>query len=178
MTVDDYVAWARSHPGRYELVGGRPIQMAPETTGHIKVKALTWLALMDAIEAAELNLIAVSDGATVKIANDTAFEPDALVYAGPELPGSEVIVPAPLIVVEVVSPSSGSRDSGAKLRGYFSVSSLEHYLVVDPDSQTVVHHRRSAGAEIATRALGPGDSLMLDPPGLTVDTSQFFRRKL
>ena len=151
--------------------------MSPESTGHIKVKTLTWLAILDAIEASGLDLVAVGDGATVRISQDSAFEPDALVYAGPELPGNEMIVPEPIIVVEVISATSGSRDSGSKLRGYFSVPSVLHYLVVDPAEETVVHHRRRGGPEFATKLIEAGETLDLTPMGLTLEVRRFFRRR-
>ena len=176
MTVEDYLDWATDRPGRYELVNGRPIKMSPETTGHIKVKSYAWLALLEAVQQSEQNLIAVGDGATVKITSNTAFEPGALVYAGPELPGSEMIVPAPIIVVEVISPTSGSRDSGSKLRGYFQVRSVQHYLIVDPDEETVVHHRRGTGSDILTRTIDANGTLDLEPPGLKLAVARFFKR--
>ncbi|PPD25803.1 MAG: hypothetical protein CTY20_15340 [Hyphomicrobium sp.] len=177
MTVDEYLVWARGRPGRYELVNGRPVQMSPETTGHISVKVLVVIAFMDAIEDQGLELHALGDGATVRISDRTAFEPDAVVYGGPELGRKEMIVPAPVIVVEVVSPSSGGRDSSVKLAGYFAVPSVTHYLVVDGDEQTVVHHRRTAGKEIATRLLGSSDTLDLAPTGLSVAVRRFFARR-
>jgi hypothetical protein len=32
-----------------------------------------------------------------------------------------------------------------KLRGYFRVASIQHYLIVDPDKRIVIHHARGAG---------------------------------
>lgn len=177
MTVEEYLVWAHGRPGRYELVNGRPVQMSPETTGHISVKCLVWLALMDAIDDQGLDLHALGDGATVRITDRTAFEPDAVVYGGPELGRKEMIVPEPVIVVEVVSPSSGGRDSSVKLAGYFAVPSVMHYLVVDGDEQTVVHHRRAPGTELATRLLGNTDTLDLAPTGLRVAIRRFFARR-
>lgn len=177
MTVDEYLVWATGRPGRYELVNGRPIRITPETTGHVSVKYLVLLALMDAIEEQDLDLHALGDGATVRITDRTAFEPDAVVYSGPELGRREMIVPEPVIVVEVVSPSSGGRDSSVKLAGYFTVPSVMHYLIVDGDEQTVVHHRRTDGTEIATRLLSSVDTLDLAPTGLTVAVRRFFARR-
>lgn len=177
MTVEDYLVWATGRPGRYELVNGRPIQISPETTGHISVKTLAWLALLDAVEASGLDLHVLGDGATVRISDTTAFEPDALVYGGPQLPKSEMVVPSPAIIVEVVSPSSGGRDAGIKLTGYFSVASVEHYLIIDPEDETVVHHRRTKGPELATLSLTKADTLDLAPCGLTVPVRRFFARR-
>ena len=54
-----------------------------------------------------------------------------------------MILEAPLIVVEVVSPSSERDDSDAKLVDYFSVASIQHYLIVFSEKRVVVHHQRN-----------------------------------
>lgn len=104
---------------------------------------------------------------TVRIDAHTAYEPDALVYCGERLPDHAVEVPAPVVVVEVLSPDTLHTDAGGKLAGYFIVPSIRHSLMVDPERRVVIHHRRD-GAEIATRILGHGP-LVLDPPGLEFD---------
>jgi Uma2 family endonuclease len=177
MTVEEYLEWAVGRPGRYELVNGRPIKMSPETTGHVSTKMLVAIALMDAIEDAKLDLVALGDGATVRISEHAAFEPDALVYPGPELPKNEMVVPNPLIVVEVLSPSSTNRDTTAKLTGYFSVPSVQHYLVVDADERRVVHYKRTSGPELSARSLADHETIDLSPPGLKLAVRRCFERK-
>jgi Uma2 family endonuclease len=177
MTVEEYLEWAQGRPGRYELVNGRPIHISPETTGHISAKCLTWLALADTINASGLDLFALGDGAAVRISDITAFEPDDLVYPGPKLPENEMVVPNPVVVVEVLSPSSTNRDTTAKLTGYFSVPSVEHYLVVDPVDRLVVHYRRAAHGEVLARSVPEHGTLDLSPPGLKLPVRRCFERK-
>jgi Uma2 family endonuclease len=107
------------------------------------------------------------DGLTVRVEATKAYEPDALVYCGPELPPSAIEVPEPVIVVEVLSPSTRRIDAAAKLAGYFRVPSVAHYLIVDPNDPLIVHHARGAGETIITRVVRSG-SIALDPPGLEI----------
>jgi Uma2 family endonuclease len=79
----------------------------------------------------------------------------------------------PLIVVEVVSPSSRGIDAGVKLAGYFSMPSVRHYLIVDTDRQTVIHHHRGEQDLIGVRILRDG-RLTLDPPGLDIEIHDIF----
>ena len=83
------------------------------------------------------------------------------------------MVPAPLVVVEVLSPGSRATDTGAKLKGYFKVASIVHYLIIDADDKSVTHHRRTGAEVIETRVLREG-VLVLDRPGLEVAISEFF----
>src|SRR3990172_9408692 len=96
------------------------------------------------------------DGMTVRITDWTAFEPDALVYPAPRLAPHDLEVRNPMIVVEVLSPTRGARDTGAKLAGYFSLPSLAHYLVVDADTSTVTHHARNRDGTISAEVLKDG----------------------
>ena len=72
------------------------------------------------------------DGVTVVIDNEHAREPDAAVQCGVAIRSQFVILVAPLIVVEVISPSSERDDTDEKLVEYFSVPSIHHYLIVNP----------------------------------------------
>lgn len=173
MTVDEYLAWAEGRPGRYELFAGRVYQMAPERARHGRVKYAVQTALLSGIRRANLDCEMLPDGMTVRVDEYTAHEPDALVYCGPKLADKELETPNPVIVVEVLSPTTRHIDAGAKLAGYFSRPSVHHYLMVDPDRQMVFHHARGEGELIATRIVREG-SLTLDPPGITLALDDLF----
>ena len=102
---------------------------------------------------------------TVRIDEATAYEPDALVYCGSKLSPAAIEVPNPIIVVEVLSPSTRHIDLSAKLVDYFRLPSVAHYLIVDPVSPRIIHHARDAGDTILTRSVTAG-TVVLDPPGL------------
>ena len=174
MTVDEFLAWAIVQPeGRFELVDGTVVAMAPERAGHARLKSEVWLSLRDGIQSAGLPCEALPDGMTVKIDEHTAYEPDAVVHCEEALPDDALIVPAPVIVVEVLSPTSKAHDAGAKLADYFRLLSVRHYLLVRTERQTVIHHRRGAGDLIETRVVTSG-TLDLDPPGITLDLDRIY----
>ena len=104
---------------------------------------------------------------SVEVDEHTIYEPDALVRCGEPLPGDTVKLSDPVIVVEVLSPSTRARDAAAKLEDYFRLPSVRHYLIVKTESRSVIHHGRDEAGEIRTRILR-GGSLELDPPGITV----------
>jgi Uma2 family endonuclease len=174
MTVEQFVDWAMAQPGRrYELMDGEVVAMAPERAAHARLKSEVWLALRDAIKSAGLPCEALPDGITVKIDARTAYEPDAQVHCGERLSDETVIVPSPLIVVEVLSPRTSSRDVGAKLADYFRVPSIRHYLIARTDRPTVIHHRRGDADLIETRIVTAG-TLHLDPPGISLDLARIY----
>jgi Uma2 family endonuclease len=172
-TVDEFLAWAEGRPGRYELVEGEVVQMSPERARHARTKAKVHGALAAAVQRSCLECEALPDGMTVRITARTAFEPDALVYCGPAISGDALEVESPVIVVEVLSPSTGGVDTGAKLTGYFGLASVQHYLIIDADSRVVIHHRRGSGEIIETRILAEG-ALVLEPPGMELEVADLF----
>ena len=173
MTTDEFLVWAEGRPGRYELIDGQVIAMSPERVRHAEVKASAYLSLRAAIRRSGLPCRAMPDGMTVRIDDHTAFEPDALVYCGERAAPTAIEITNPAIVVEVVSPGTRSVDQGAKLRGYFRVPSIVHYLILYPDNGLVVHHGRGADEVVITRMVSEG-SLTLDPPGLTLPVADLF----
>lgn len=167
MTVDEFLVWSKDHPGRHELVDGEVVAMSPQRVRHAETKAAVFAALSRACRG---DCRAMPDGMTVRIDRTTAFEPDALVYCGPRLDGDAVEVPSPVIVVEVISPGTKGVDTGRKFAGYFAVPGLHHYLIVNPATRVVTHHRRGESGLVLSRILAEG-RLDLDPPGLAVEVS-------
>ena len=82
-----------------------------------------------------------------------------------------MIIPEPVIVVEVVSPSSEHSDRSAKLIGYFKrpASCILDYRSL---AQTVEHHTRVGDA--ISRAKPVRDHIALDPTGIELDVASSF----
>jgi len=173
MTVDEYLAWATTEPGRYELHRGEVYTMSPENAGHAEIKLAIHRALFAAIRAARLSCHVLPDGMTMRIDQTTAYEPDAVVYSGEKIARSAVEVPNPLLVVEVLAPSTRQFDVSIKLAGYFSLPSVAHYLIIDPSEPMIVHHARGAGGDIITRVVTEG-TIALDPPGLLIAVEDIY----
>jgi len=175
MTSDEFLVWAMEQPEgeRYELVAGEVVAMSPARVSHARVKHRIARSLEDAIAVADLRCEALPDGVSVEIAEGMVYEPDALVRCGDPAPGDTLKLSDPVIVVEVLSPSTRARDAGAKLEDYFRLPLVRHYLIVKTDSRSVIHHRKDAGGRIETHILR-GGRLELDPPGLAVEVEAFF----
>jgi Uma2 family endonuclease len=168
MKVPEFLVWAEAQPqGRYELVNGEVVVMAPERVRHNLVKTAVFRALDNAVRAARLPCTVFTDGVGIVINENTVREPDASVQCGGELNLDSMTLDAPLIVAEVASPSSERHDTHGKLVEYFSVESIRHYLVVLPEQGVVVHYRRNDGGAIDTRIVRDG-AIDLTPPGMTV----------
>jgi Uma2 family endonuclease len=116
---------------------------------------------------------AIAEGLSVRIDPRKSYEPDASVVCGPYRSGDTIAVDDPIIVLEVLSPNTAAIDHSRKLSGYFSLSSLQPYLILDPDQRVVIHHKRGVGDAIETRVLTDGVA-RLDPPGFEVAVEAMF----
>jgi Uma2 family endonuclease len=131
------------------------------------------VALLNSIKKAGLPCHALPDGMAVRVDKASVFEPDALVYCGSELPPGATVVENPIVVVEVLSPSTARNDALGKLDGYFRLASTAHYLIIDPDRPLIIHHARGVGETILTRIIREG-SVLLDPPGLSFELAEIY----
>jgi Uma2 family endonuclease len=157
-SADSFFAWAeaRTEVERWERVHGQLVAMAPERAAHGRAKLRIAERLGVAVRAARLPREVFVDGMAVQVDDNTVYEPDVLVRCGRPLADDAMRVIDPLIVVEVVSPSSRTRDSGAKLADYFRIATLRHYLVARTDDGTLIHHARTPDGEILTRIIRDG----------------------
>jgi Uma2 family endonuclease len=185
MTADEFLAWAEAQPkeaGRFELWDGEivvidgPTGQQSDRSQHWEIKGAIYRALHDAIKRAGLPCFAAIEGPSVRLANGPVVEPDVLVYCGERVPRDVLEVPNPLIVVEVLSPSTARHDSSSKLEAYLHHESIQHYLIVDAEKPLVIHHEKGSEDRWLTRIISSG-SLRLDPPGLEVDLTELFEQR-
>jgi Uma2 family endonuclease len=76
---------------------------------------------------------------------------------------STPVIAEPVIIVEVMSPSSEADDAGRKWFSYRKIPSLKHYLVLSQDERAVQLHSR-AGDLWRERFVSAGRVELDDPP--------------
>ena len=178
MTVDEFMKWYETAEGRWELHDGVPVRKHDPAKGqseriqHLRLKSEIFTRVKTAIARAGKDCEALPDGASVKISEEITYEPDALVYCGERLEKGAIIVPEPVIIVEVLSPSTAWKDLSDKLEDYFTLPSVAHYLVLDPGKDRLLHYRRN-GEQISVKIVHD-DRLALDPPGIELDLEELF----
>ena len=173
MTADEFIPWAMEQEGRFELASGEVVAMAPERAAHARAKAAAWGALRDAIRDADLPCEAFADGMAVRVDDATVYEPDASLRCGEPLDDDAVEFSDPVVVVEVLSPSTRARDAGAKLADYFRLPSVRHYLILRTDTRQAIHHARAEDGVITTSIVTEG-TITLDPPGIAITLEAMF----
>ena len=124
-TYDDYIHWE----GKWELIGGSPMAMAPSPViNHQAIAGKILNELINSIGDCERCLVLGEED--WKISNDTILKPDVVLICD-EL-NDKYITKAPEIVVEVISKNSAKRDEVFKFEIYESEKVL-YYIIVYPD---------------------------------------------
>lgn len=169
MKAEEFVAWAMEQPegSHYELEDGAAISMSPERSSHGIARVEVASKLLLAIRERGLPCDVYVDGMAARVSDETVYEPDIVVRCGKRLKGESTLMVDPVVIVEVLSPSTRSRDTTIKPVDYFRIPSLRHYVVLNAAKQTIVHYRREEGGEVSTRIAGD-DALRLDPPGIVI----------
>jgi Uma2 family endonuclease len=173
MTVDEFLGWAEGREGRWELADVVPVCMSPERVAHVETKFSAGGALKAAIKKASLRCEAFIDGLAIRVDRYKTFQPDVVINCGDRLKPDRIEAPNPVVVLEILSPSAHAVDSRLKVRRYFELPAIQHYLILDADNRTVIHHARGAGDALLTRMVSEGE-LRLDPPGFSVDAQSLF----
>jgi Uma2 family endonuclease len=128
-TYEDYVQWE----GHWELIGGIPYAMAPTP-----VKKHQWVSSKIIVQLGELlkdcGQCEVLLPVDWPITEDTVVQPDVLVVCGEEMEGPRIESP-PVLIFEVLSPSTSHKDRVIKYRLY-QEAGVKYYCIVDPDANS------------------------------------------
>jgi Uma2 family endonuclease len=158
-TVEEFEAWHARQPERWEFIDGQPRLMAPASMKHAIIKNNVGFALRQAM--AELGCTALIDGPQI-LTDEISAIPDVVVTCS-AIDLSTPVVAEPVIIVEVMSPSSEADDAGRKWFSYCKIPSLKHYLVFSQDQRVVLVHSR-AGDLWRERFISAGAIELDDPP--------------
>lgn len=129
-TADDFLRWNEGREGKREFVDGRIVAMM---TGGSRRHAELFLSFAFLLKQA------MSDPAMRVTAADYGVRtpagvryPDVMVHQA-EGSGGDLATAEPILLAEILSPSSLALDFGEKAREYTAIASLRHYLVLSQD---------------------------------------------
>jgi len=98
------------------------------------------------------------------------------VFCGkPELQDGQCTLLNPLLIIEVLSPSTRSYDRGDKFAHYRSIPVLQDYLLIDSSRLAVEHFRRTSNGEwILHEYQTLSDSLSLPAIGIELPLTEIY----
>jgi Uma2 family endonuclease len=129
MSKAAFIDWVQRREGRYELVRGRVVMMPGASRRHALLVGNLYLALRSQLDPRRWQIVAEFG---LDAEPETLRYPDLLVdeVGGG---GKDYTAIAPVLVVEVLSPSSVEVDLGDKAAEYLSLPGVQAYLVFSQD---------------------------------------------
>jgi Uma2 family endonuclease len=139
MTLAEFLRWNDGTDARYELVDGRIVSMAPPNDAHGTIVASIGFEIGNQLRPPRR--VATGAGILRPNRDDSYYVADFGVSCGPAADTRQHL-PEPVLIVEVLSPSTEDHDRGRKVPDYREIPSLEEILVVASQERRVELWRR------------------------------------
>lgn len=167
LTVEEFLAWERSQPVRYEFDGTQPIAMTGGTIAADRVAR----RLLSALER-RLRPPCEAFGENVKVlAAGRVRYPDVKVACGSFDPSADHV--DPVVVFEVPSPTTEMTDRRVKPAEYAAIPTVMAYVLLAQDRPAATVLRRTTGWQ-AEELAGPLAILALPDIGVALPLSELY----
>lgn len=173
MTREEFFRWAQAQSGRFEFDGFQPVAMTGGSLNHNRIALNLNRALFSRL--GEGGCEAFGPDAGIATVGDTVRYPDAVVTCA-QGGGEANLVPDPVVVFEVLSPSSGGMDRFVKVREYRAVETMRRYVILESTSVALaVMSRAAAGDDWTLKTVLAGEDLHVPELGITVPLGEVYR---
>jgi len=161
LSYAEYLAFETSSEQKHEFIDGLVLAMAGGSYEHARLAGRVMTALARALEGRPCNVVP-SDGRVRIEATNRSTYPDVSVVCGRARFASDdpQALTNPVVIVEVLSPTTEQSDRGEKFRHYRRLESLREYVLVAQDEPRIEVFRRE-GDVWTFREHGPGERVML-----------------
>ena len=158
MTLAEFLEWEERQPLRYEFDGVGPVAMTGGTAGHAVVQGNLAIAVGGRLGGKACRFY----GSDLKfqVAEGHVRYPDGMVVCRP-VDRTATVVYDPVIVFEVLSPSTGRDDRIVKAREYQATPSVQRYVMLEQDAVGATVYARSGDAW--THEILVADSILVLP---------------
>ena len=135
LSLAEYLAWENDQAGRNEFWRGEVFAMVGGKRGHGRVIANLMRHLGNHLDNTPCQ--AFSENMKVQVGQDAVLYPDVFVTCDREFSANQSVFTAPILIIEVLSPSTQAYDRSQKFAIYRQVESLREYALIDPDTRRV-----------------------------------------
>jgi Uma2 family endonuclease len=168
MSEADYLAMERASDTKHEYFAGEVLAMSGASQAHNLIAGSLYVALYNALRGRDCNVYP-SDMKVRTPATGSNTYPDISVVCGESQFSDDErdALTNPLLIAEVLSPSTERYDRGQKFRFYRELPSLKTYLLVSQDRALIeYYHLQSDGVWQFGEAQGLDSMLAL--PALAI----------
>jgi Uma2 family endonuclease len=173
MTLEEFLHWDDGTDTRYELIGGFPVAMAPAAEGHGELAAALARHLENALVRRRPCRARIEAGIVHPERADSFFIADVGVTRADRDPTRRYI-PEPILLVEILSPSTERHDRRIKVPAYQRIASVQEILLIDSESRYAELHRRQGEQWIIQLVIGVAGIIPLASVGIEISMSDLY----
>ena len=176
---DEFLAWAEGQEEKHEFVDGVVVMQAGASRDHERVAKRIFVSLLRQVDESEFDVNKGDFGVRIRDGQGrgSIFLPDVMIdlQSGQ---GKERATTTPIVVVEVLSPSTDLDHHIDKLRKYARLPSLIHYMVFNQDKPEVHIWRKGDDGWPSTETVLEGMDVVISLPevGATIALSEIYAR--
>ena len=169
MSLEEFLAWEEQQELRWEYDGSQPVTMVGGTLNHSRIQRNVIVALGNRLRGPPYEVL--TSDLKIEAAGSIRY-PDAFVARGGG-PGSSKVVRDPVVVFELVSPSTARTDRIIKNQQFKATPSILRYVLLEQDDVAATMFER-AGEDWAGHILAAGDVLRMPEIGVEAPLAEFY----
>ena len=161
MSVAEYLARERESEIKHEYVYGEIFEMPGAKRAHNRIVSNSFAVLQRQLDSDEC--VVYTSDMQIGISGSAYYYPNLSIVCGEERfeDDDELTLRNPILVLEVTSQSSETRDRTEKLYNYQDISSLEAILIIDQQRLRADLHTRELDGWRAQVFTEPADVIQL-----------------
>ncbi len=172
MTREEFFTWAEAQEERYEFDGFQPVAMTGGTNNHGFIADNLRATLKTRLRGSSCRTVG-NDGGGIETIGGKIRYPEATITCT-RVPGRTHTIPDPVVVFEVLSPSTRREDQTVKLDEYQALPSIRRYVLIDQNRILVTAHARQTDGSWATAELREGAILDLPEVGIVLPLTDIY----
>lgn len=179
MTIEEYIEFDKNSMERYEYFDGEVFAMAGGSPEHARIGGNVFARLFLKLLGGHGEVFNADMQLKVPAAPPYRY-PDASVVCGEavfeEVQGVKLLV-NPLLLIEVLSPTTEGYDLGKKFTEYKSIASFQEYLAISQTRPHVIRYFRHAnGFWVRHDIEGLENEVLLESINVTPPLSEIYER--
>lgn len=178
-TLEEYFALVKDSDARYEYWHGEIFCMSGSKKNHIFIEEDIFRTLSKLLEGCTCQPFSSALAIKVPLAPPFRYADGSVVCGEPqfeEIGGIDTLV-NPILITEVLSPSTKRYDLNTKFQLYKSIESFQEYLLIDQDSPCITQYvKQSNEVWQPDEITGLGNSIYLPSIDCTLQLSDVYRR--
>jgi Uma2 family endonuclease len=129
MTLPEFLEWEQKQETRYEFDGFQPVAMSGGTAAHAQIQRDLAISLGGRLRGRRCQFY--GSDLKIEVAGRIRY-PDGFVVCGP-VPPTSTVVRDPVVIFEILSPSTSGTDRIVKTREYQATPSVQRYIILEQD---------------------------------------------